>query len=68
MLRSPNRGLGLGHVTAHRGQDARVHPSEQSHPRVEKNKVKAALVATEETNCSAALGRPRSEKTFSEHV
>jgi hypothetical protein len=30
MLRSPNRALGLGQVTAHNGWDARVHPSEQS--------------------------------------
>jgi hypothetical protein len=36
-MRSPNRALGKGYAIAHRGQDARVCPSEQSHPRAEKN-------------------------------
>jgi hypothetical protein len=67
VLRSPNRALGLGQVTAHKIQDARVHPSEQSQPRVEKKKCKAAQAKTQATDCSAVLGRSRSVATFSGH-
>jgi hypothetical protein len=66
VLRSPNRGLGQGYVTAHRGQDARVCPSEQSHPRT-KNNCKTAQAATQTTKCSDVLGRTRSVPTFSGH-
>jgi hypothetical protein len=56
--------LGEGYVAAHRGQDARLCPDEQSHHRAEKNKCKTSQAASQATKCSDVLGRTRSIQPF----
>jgi hypothetical protein len=54
-------------VSAHRGQDARVCPFEQSHPSVEKKKYKATQAEIQDTNYSDVLQRTGSEPTYLSH-
>jgi hypothetical protein len=62
--RSPNRMLGKVYVPAHRGQDARVCPSEQSHPRAKKNKCKTSQAMSQRQNAVIYLEVPGVYQSF----